>query len=92
MALLFPTMRDSRCVPPVPGSTPRFTSGRPILPGVFARDAEVGRHGDFQPAAHAVAVDGRNHQLGRVFEPQQHFVGVQAKVILEGRIDAGKAS
>ena len=32
MALLFPTIRDRRCVPPVPGSTPRFTSGRPILP------------------------------------------------------------
>src|SRR2546425_821858 len=27
----FPTMRASRCVPPVPGSPPRFTSGRPIL-------------------------------------------------------------
>src|SRR5205807_6694375 len=26
-----PTMRASRCVPPVPGSTPRFTSGRPTL-------------------------------------------------------------
>src|ERR1039457_3347983 len=32
MALLFPTRRDRRCVPPVPGSTPRLTSGRPILP------------------------------------------------------------
>src|SRR6266481_1738294 len=32
IALLLPTMRESRCVPPVPGSTPRFTSGSPILP------------------------------------------------------------
>src|SRR5256714_6591754 len=32
MALLFPTSRESRCVPPVPGRTPRFTSGNPILP------------------------------------------------------------
>src|SRR5207247_10824171 len=27
-----PTNRANRWVPPVPGSTPRFTSGRPILP------------------------------------------------------------
>src|SRR5438128_2166126 len=32
MARGLPTMRARRCVPPVPGSTPRFTSGRPILP------------------------------------------------------------
>src|SRR5207253_3332060 len=32
MALDFPTRRERRCVPPVPGRTPRFTSGRPILP------------------------------------------------------------
>ena len=32
----FPTSRASRCVPPVPGSTPSATSGRPILPASFA--------------------------------------------------------
>src|SRR3989440_2761315 len=33
-----PTMRAKRWVPPVPGNTPRFTSGRPILPAFsFAR-------------------------------------------------------
>src|SRR5215472_2653829 len=32
MALLFPTSRDRRCVPPVPGRTPRLTSGSPIFP------------------------------------------------------------
>src|SRR5437764_703419 len=32
IARALPTRRASRCVPPVPGSTPRFTSGSPILP------------------------------------------------------------
>src|SRR3989442_7306962 len=32
MASGLPTMRARRCVPPVPGSTPRLTSGSPILP------------------------------------------------------------
>ena len=32
IALALPTSRASRCVPPVPGSTPSATSGRPILP------------------------------------------------------------
>src|SRR6266545_4585890 len=34
----FPTIRARRCVPPVPGRTPRLTSGSPILPAFsFAR-------------------------------------------------------
>src|SRR5581483_3033748 len=32
IALLFPMSRDSRCFPPVPGRTPRLTSGKPIWP------------------------------------------------------------
>src|SRR6185312_1779009 len=32
MALLLPTIRLRRCVPPVPGRTPRLISGSPILP------------------------------------------------------------
>ncbi len=90
IALLLPTMRDSRCVPPVPGRTPRFTSGSPILPGILTRDADVGSHGNFQSAAHAVTVQRRNHQFGSVLQPQQGFVGVQTEVVLEGGIDAGQ--
>ena len=60
------------------------------LARVLARNADVGRHGDFQPTADAVTVDGRDHQLGRVLQAQQHLVGVQAEVVLEGRIDAGQ--
>ena len=35
IARALPTSRASRCVPPVPGSTPSATSGRPILPASF---------------------------------------------------------
>ncbi len=35
IAFDLPMSRPSRCVPPVPGSTPRVTSGRPILPPPF---------------------------------------------------------
>ena len=56
----------------------------------FARDAKVGGHGDLEAAADAVAVDGRDHQLRRVLQAQQHFVGVQAEIIFERRIDAGE--
>ena len=38
-----PTMRDSRCVPPVPGSTPRLTLRQADLAGVLARDAQCRR-------------------------------------------------
>ena len=58
------------------------------LARILARDANVGSHGDLQAAADAVAVDRRDHQLRRVLQAQQHFVGVQAEVVLEGRIDA----
>ncbi len=58
------------------------------LARIFARDAQVGSHGDLEASADAVAVDGGDHQLRRVLQPQQHFVGMQAEVILECRIDA----
>src|SRR5271169_3053995 len=39
------------------------------LAGILARDTDVGGHGDLQTAAHAMAIDSRDHQLRRVFEP-----------------------
>src|SRR5205823_10976454 len=41
-------------------------------------------------AANRVAVQRSNYQLWGVLKPQQHFVGMQAEVILEGWIDAGQ--
>ena len=35
-------------------------------------------------------VKGSNHQLGRMFESQQSFVSMQAKIVLERRINAGQ--
>ena len=37
-----------------------------------------------------MAVDGRDHQLGRVLQAKQRLIRVQAKIILERRIDAGQ--
>jgi hypothetical protein len=85
IARLLPTMRTSRCVPPVPGSTPSVTSGRPTLPSP-SRDAQVGRHGDLEAAADGVAVERGDHQLRRLLEAVQRLVGVQAEVVLEGRV------
>jgi hypothetical protein len=35
-----------------------------------------------------MAVNRGDHQLGRVLQAQQHFIGVQAEVILKRRVDA----
>ena len=78
-----PTKRASRCVPPVPGSTPSATSGKPDLAGILARDADVGRHRDLQAAADAVAVERGDHELRRLLEPLERLVGVQAEHVLE---------
>ena len=48
--------RGARCVPPPPGSRPRFTSGKPSCAS-RVRDAEVAGERDLEPAAEAVAVD-----------------------------------
>src|SRR5580704_9176574 len=42
--------------------------GQTNLAGVLASDANVGRHGDFQATAHAVAVNRGDHQLRRVLQ------------------------
>ena len=86
IALLRPTSRARRCVPPVPGRTPSDTSGSPILPLPLRRDAQVAGHRHLEPAADAVAVDGRDHQLRRLLEPIERLVRVQAEVVLERRL------
>ena len=85
IARVLPTRRASRCVPPVPGSTPSATSGKPDLAGILARDAQVGRHRDFQAAADAMPVQRRDHELGRLLQARERLVGVQAEHILELR-------
>src|SRR6266566_2471312 len=64
--------------------------GQANLARIFARNSNVGGHGDLQPTADGMPVERRNHQLGRVLQAKQHLIGVQAEVILEGRIDAGQ--
>ena len=60
--------------------------GQANLPGAGAGDAQVGGHRHFEPAADAVPVQRRDHQLRRLLEPVQRLVGVQAEVVLERRI------
>ena len=66
-----PTMRGRRCVPPAPGSRPRFTSGRPQLRARHG-DAVVRAQRDFQAAAQRRAVDRGDDRLGRVLHLVLH--------------------
>ena len=75
-------------MPPVPGQDAQIHFRQADLARILARDADVGRHGDLQAAAHAVSVQCGDHQLGRVLQAQQRLIGMQAEVILESRIDA----
>ena len=59
--------------------------GQPHLARAPARDAEVGGERDLQPAADAVAVDGRDDELRRLLQARQRLVGVEAEVVFEGR-------
>jgi len=86
IAFARPTARPNRCVPPVPGSTPSDTSGSPSFPAFRARDPQIASERDLQPAADAMAVDRRDHQLGRLLQPAERLVRVEAEVVLEVRI------
>jgi hypothetical protein len=37
-----------------------------------------------------MAIDGSDHQLRRVLEAQQHFVGMETEIVFECGIDAGQ--
>ena len=75
-----------------PGSrqNPEVHLRQPDLPRIFARNADIGGHRNLQSSAHAVPIDGSDHQLGRVLQTQQHFIGMQAEIIFKCRIDAGE--
>src|SRR5262249_7190217 len=49
--------------------------GQPDLARAAPRDAEVGGHRDLEPAPHRVAIERRDHQLGRVLEAVERLVG-----------------
>ena len=87
IAFDLPTILARRVVPPVPGSTPRVTSGRPILPASLRAMRRSRGHRDLEAAADRVAVQGRDDELGRVLEAQQRLVGVQAEEVLEAGRD-----
>ena len=57
--------------------------GQADLAGVLLRDAQVGRHRDFEAAADGVAVERGDHELRRLLEAVQRLVRVQAEVVLE---------
>ncbi len=90
MALLFPTRRDKRCVPPVPGKHSQVHFRQANFARVLAGDPQVGGHGDFQSSANAMAIDRGNHQFRRVLQAKQHFVGMKAEIIFECGIHTGK--
>src|SRR6266850_4993108 len=61
--------------------------GEPDLARTLARDAEIGRHRDLEPAAHGVPVERRDHELGGLLEAVEGLVRMEAEVVLEDRID-----
>ena len=61
--------------------------GEPDLAGALAGDAEIGRHRDLEATADRVAVERRDDELGRVLEPVEGLVRVEAEVVLEDRVD-----
>ena len=62
-ARLLPIRRGSRCVPPLPGSSPRVASGVPSRYSPSAGEAEVAGERDLEPPAERVAVDLRDEDL-----------------------------
>ena len=75
-----PSARANLCVPPVPGRTPSFTSGRPQRPDRFAPHEDRSQS-NFQPAPNAMSTQGSNGQLGRMLQSQQCLIGMQTKVV-----------
>ena len=75
-----PTRRASRWVPPAPGNQADLDFRLADLHSLGGHPVMAG-HGDLQPAAQAVAVDGRDHRLGAFLD------GVDETVVLH---DPGK--
>jgi hypothetical protein len=64
-------------VPPVPGRTDAERDlGQAELACAALGNAQIGGQRHLEPAADRVAVDGCDHQLGRLLEPAQRLVGV----------------
>ena len=68
------------------GQNSEVDLGQADLAGVLLGDHEVGGHRDLETTADGVAVECRDHQLGRLLEPVEGLVGVQAEVVLEVRV------
>jgi len=64
---------------------------QPDLACVLARNPDIGRHGDFQPAANAVTIDCPRSPAWRVLR-RSSIHGVQTEVILKSGIRRWKAS
>ena len=52
-------------------------------------DADVARHGDFEPAANSVTVDSCDNKLGSIFKAREDFVAVESEVVLKREGFAG---
>ena len=68
LALLGPTSRESRWVPPMPGITPSSDLGLAER-GVVGGEADVGAQGELAAAAQRVARDRGDDRLGDVRRP-----------------------
>src|SRR5262245_43458119 len=86
MARALPTSRANRCVPPVPGSTPRATSGRPILPPSLRAIRMSAASATSRPPPTVWPVQRGNDELRRLREAVERLVRVKAEVVLELRI------
>ena len=64
--------------------------GQPDFATFFLCNANVAGHGDFQPAADCVAIDGRDDNLGGVLKAHKHLVAMQSEVVLKGKRFAGQ--
>ena len=69
-----------------PRKHPQAHLGQPHLERAGPGDPQIARQRDLEPSPDAVAVDGGDHELGRVFEAKERLVGVKAEVILEGLV------
>ena len=72
------------------GHEPEIGFRQADLAFALARDADVAGERDLEAAAHGVTVERGDDELRRLLEAIERFVGVKAKVVLEGLVDLGK--
>ena len=87
LAVLRPTRRGNRCVPPPPGSSPSLHSGKPNFAGSEATTMSAMRD-ELEAAAQGKPIDGRDHRLGERLPAVIHSPAETLKVDILGHGDA----